>query len=65
LWSTGCEYHLIRDSGANEHSHGEAKLRYQALDKMVGELGGLSSRIVKDKVVRDTRGWMSSLEGFA
>lgn len=56
---------LSLENDTNVHSHGEAKMRYQALDKMVGELSGLSSRIVKDKVVRDTRGWMSSLEGFA
>jgi hypothetical protein len=46
-------------------SHGVAKARYQALNRMVGELGSLSSRIVKEKVVRESRGWMSSMEGFA
>jgi hypothetical protein len=51
---------------SNSHSHADLNSRYAALDKLSGELSSLSSRIVKDKLVRDApRGWMGSMEGFA
>ncbi|RSH79148.1 uncharacterized protein EHS24_001186 [Apiotrichum porosum] len=49
-----------------ERFHADLNSRYAALDKLSGELSSLSSRIVKDKLVRDApRGWMGSMEGFA
>ncbi|TXT13292.1 hypothetical protein VHUM_00659 [Vanrija humicola] len=45
--------------------HAEADARYVALHNLAQELGTLSNRIVKDKLSRDARSWVSGMESFA
>lgn len=51
---------------AYQHSHTDEKAKYDALWKQADALSLLSSRIIKDKVAKDSaRGWMTGMESFA